>query len=74
MKITSHQLTASTLPANEQALSSCQTALDLKDRGDYEGALKAMSPLWTRIGERPDIGGLHQSVAAEVLLSVGILR
>jgi len=73
MKIASHQLKTSTLPANDQALSSCQTALDLKDRGDYEGALKAMSPFWTRIGERPNIGGLHESVASEVLLCVGIL-
>ena len=72
MKITS-KLNTSNLPANEQALRSCQTALDLKDRGDYEGARKAMSPLWMRIGERPDIEGLHHSVAAEVLLCVGIL-
>ncbi len=73
MKITSPKLAASQLNANEDALRRCQTALDLKDRGDYEGAREAMHPLWRRIEERPEIGGLYQSVAAEVLLSVGIL-
>jgi tetratricopeptide (TPR) repeat protein len=32
-----------------------------------------MRPLWQRMGERPEIEGLHPSVAAEVLLTVGIL-
>jgi tetratricopeptide (TPR) repeat protein len=32
-----------------------------------------MCPLWQRLGERPDIAGLYPSVAAEVLLCVGIL-
>jgi tetratricopeptide (TPR) repeat protein len=73
MKITSPRLGASHLTANELALIRCQTALELKDRGDYEGARKAMSPLWTSIGDRPDIEGLHQSIVAEVLLCVGIL-
>ncbi len=73
MKITLPKLQVSHRTANEEALLRCQSALDLKDRGDYEGSRKAMSPLWMRIGERPDIGGLHHSVAAEVLLCVGIL-
>lgn len=32
-----------------------------------------MHPVWKRIGERPETNGLHPSVAAEVLLCVGIL-
>lgn len=73
MKITSPRVQTSHLTANEDALVRCQAALDLKDRGDYEGARKAMSPLWRRIGEFPDIKGLYPSVSAEVLLCVGIL-
>jgi tetratricopeptide (TPR) repeat protein len=48
-------------------------ALELKDRGDYNAAQKVMGPLWLNVGERPVITGLHPSVSAEVLLSVGIL-
>ena len=73
MKIASFKLDASHLTANDAALRRCQTALDLKDKGDYEGARRAMGPLWTRIGERPALDGLHTSVSAEVLLCVGIL-
>jgi tetratricopeptide (TPR) repeat protein len=32
-----------------------------------------MRPLWGGVGERPELEGLHPSVAAEVLLRVGIL-
>ena len=73
MKITSPKLQTSHLTANEEALVRCQAALEMKDRGDYEGARTAMSPLWRRIGERPEIKGLYPSVCAEVLLCVGIL-
>jgi len=45
----------------------------MKDRGDYERALEAMRPLWKEVGIRPDVEGLYASVAAEVLLCVGIL-
>lgn len=73
MKITSPNLGASHLAANERALDSCQTALELKDKGKYERARNAMHPLWRRVGERPDTKGLHPSVCAELLLTVGIL-
>jgi tetratricopeptide (TPR) repeat protein len=45
----------------------------LKDKGDYEGAREAMGSLWSRVGERPEIGSLYPAVAAEVLLCVGVL-
>lgn len=73
MKMTSLKLNTSHLSANEEALLRCQTALDLKDREDYEGAQEAMRPLWIGFGERPETKGLYSSVTAEVLLCVGIL-
>jgi tetratricopeptide (TPR) repeat protein len=73
MKITSPRLDTSHLNANEEALLKCQTAYELKDKGDYEGAREVMSPFWERLGERPEIKRLHPSVSAEVLLCAGIL-
>jgi len=61
------------LKANEEALLRCRAALEHKDRGDYAGAQDVMRPLWTSVEERPKITGLDPSVAAEVLLCVGIL-
>lgn len=58
---------------NDAALLRCQTALDLKDKGDYAGAQEAIRPLWRRFVERPDLKALHPSVAAQVLLCSGIL-
>lgn len=73
MKITSLKFNTAHLSANEEALIRCQAALELKDKGDYEGARLAMGQLWQRVGERPEIGNLYPSVVAEVLLSVGVL-
>jgi len=61
------------MTANERALFRCQTALALKDKGDYAGAQQVMRPLWKRLGEHPNTEGLHSSVAAEVLFCAGIL-
>jgi tetratricopeptide (TPR) repeat protein len=73
MKITSSKLHTSHLTANDEALFRCRRALELKDKGSYEGAREAMGHLWTRVGESPETGGLYPSVVAEVLLCVGIL-
>lgn len=73
MKITSPKLETSHLTPSEEAQIRCQSALELKDKGDYEGTKEVMRPLWRRIGERPKTNGLHPSVAAEVLLCTGIL-
>jgi tetratricopeptide (TPR) repeat protein len=73
MKITSPKLHSSHLTANEEALLRCQSALELKEKGDFEGARRAMGPLWGRVGEHPELGRLYPSVAAEVLLCTGIL-
>ena len=73
MKITSPKSHASHLTRNEDALQKCQLALELKDRGNFDGSLDAMRPIWRKLGQRPAVEELHPSVAAEVLLCVGIL-
>ena len=73
MQITSRKTRTPRLSINEEALQACQKALELKDKGDYANAQKAMRHFWKRIGQRPDTGGLQPPVAAEVLLCVGIL-
>jgi tetratricopeptide (TPR) repeat protein len=73
MKITSPKINASHLPANEEAVLRCRKALELRDKGDFDGAQEVMRRLWRGIGKRPDTTGLHPTVVPEVLLCVGIL-
>lgn len=73
MKIASQKLQTSHLTPNDEALRRCQIALEQKDKEDYAGAHEAMRRLWRGVGERPQLEGLHAAVAAEVLLTVGIL-
>lgn len=73
MKMASPKLITARLNANDEALFRCKTALEQKDRCDSAGAMHTMRPLWKRVGERPKTTGLDASVAAEVLLCVGIL-
>ena len=73
MKIASRKPNTSDPSANDEALLRCKTALEQKDREDYAGAQKTMRPYWSRIGEPPNTAELDLSVAAEVLLCVGIL-
>jgi tetratricopeptide (TPR) repeat protein len=73
MRITSPNLNASHLSMNERALLRCQTALELRDKGDYASAREVIGPLWKRVGDPPDVKDLHASVAAEVLICVGVL-
>src|SRR5688500_9765328 len=72
MTITSPKLNTSHLTANEEALLRCQAALELKDKGNYQGTQEVMGNLW-KLGERPNVAGLGPPVAAEVLLCAGIL-
>lgn len=73
MKITSPKLDISQLNANDEALLRCRRALELRDKGDYDGAQEVMRRLWRGVGERPNTKGLEAVVAAEVLLCVGVL-
>ncbi|HYG80302.1 MAG TPA: tetratricopeptide repeat protein, partial [Pyrinomonadaceae bacterium] len=57
----------------ERARLRCQLAKELEDLGNYESARAVMGELWQRIGERPQLEGLDQHTAAEVLMRAGAL-
>jgi len=73
VRLASPKISISHLSANEEALLRCRTALEQYDREDHRGAQATMHRLWEGVGERPRTAGLHASVAAEVLLCVGVL-
>jgi len=73
MRTTSPKLDTSHLTANQEAELRCRTALEQKERGEYDGPLEVMFPLWKGIGHRPDTKGLSDAVSAEVFLTAGIL-
>lgn len=68
-----HQLETKTLSRDQRAELRCQLAKGYEDTGDYEAARQVMSELWLHLGDRPNVDGLAQSTAAEVLLRVGVL-
>lgn len=61
------------LTENERAVLRCRVAADLTHRGQYDAARKALGHLWRGVGERPNVEGLDESTAAQVLLQVGAL-
>ena len=71
--VTLAKLDSSRLTLNESARLRCEAALELKDKGEYDRARDVMRPFWPHFGERPNTAGLHASIAAELLLVVGIL-
>ena len=73
MRTASPKLDISHLTPNERAELRCRTALELKDRGEYDAARQAMFPLWKGIGSRPNTKGLDRDVVPHVLLCAGIL-
>lgn len=68
-----HQTNDRKLNLDERVRLRCQQAQELKEKGDYEGARRAMSEVWERVGERPQLEGLDQETRAEVLLCAGTL-
>lgn len=62
-------------PTGECSLISiqCAAAERLEEQTRYAEARKVLSDRWTRVGERPDLRGLDQRSAAELLLRVGSL-
>jgi tetratricopeptide (TPR) repeat protein len=73
MRTASPKLDLSHLTPNEQAELRCHTALELKDKGEYDAAREAMFPLWKGIGSRPNTKGLDKDAVPRVLLCAGIL-
>lgn len=69
----SQRLDDPALDPNERAFLRCRIASEMEQAGDYEAARLAMSGLWERVGERPQLDGLEPQVAAEVLLRAGSL-
>src|SRR5215207_5669373 len=61
------------LTADERAALRAQVAADLIHKGQYEAAREALSELWRGTGERPNLEGLKEKTAAEVLLQAGVL-
>jgi tetratricopeptide (TPR) repeat protein len=48
-------------------------AADFTHRGQHDAAREALGELWRGVGERPNVEGLDERTAAEVLLQVGAL-
>lgn len=61
------------LTTDERALLRCRVAADLTHAGQYEKARGALGELWRGVGERPNVEGLEERTAAEVLLQAGVL-
>jgi tetratricopeptide (TPR) repeat protein len=61
------------LTTDERAMIRCRVAAELIHAGQYEGAREALGELWRRVGERPNVEGLGERTAAEVLLQAGVL-
>src|SRR5688572_27711478 len=61
------------LTADERALLRSQVAADLIHKGQYKAACESLGELWQGVGERPNVEGLAQRTAAEVLLQAGVL-
>jgi tetratricopeptide (TPR) repeat protein len=61
------------LTTDERAVIRCRVAADLIHAGQYEAARESLGELWRGEGERPNVEGLGESTAAEVLLQVGAL-
>ncbi|HWS89297.1 MAG TPA: hypothetical protein VN282_20150, partial [Pyrinomonadaceae bacterium] len=61
------------LTADERATLRAQVAADLIHKGRYEAAREALGELWRGVGERPNVEGLGDRAAAEVLLQAGVL-
>jgi tetratricopeptide (TPR) repeat protein len=61
------------LTPDKRVLLRCQLAADLIHAGQYEAAREALGAFWRGVGVRPDVEGLAESLAAEVLLQVGKL-
>jgi tetratricopeptide (TPR) repeat protein len=67
------ELDDASLTADERALLRCRVAADFIHAGQYGKARETLGELWRGTGERPNVEGLEESTAAEVLLQAGVL-
>lgn len=67
------ELENTNLSVSARAEVRCEAAKALEYKGEYEKARKLLSDYWPRISERPNLAGLDQTTAAEVLLRAGVL-
>jgi tetratricopeptide (TPR) repeat protein len=67
------ELDSPSLTTDERAAVRCRVAADLIQAGRYEAAREALGELWGGEGRRPDVSGLGEGAAAEVLLQAGAL-
>lgn len=68
-----HQIHDPNISNDERAVLRCRLAKQLEEVGNYEAAREAMGELWSGIGTGPNVEGLNQWAAAEVLLRAGTL-
>src|SRR5919205_47811 len=61
------------LSVNAHAELCCEAAKLLEYKGEYEQARKLLIDYWARVGERPNVAGLDQTTAGELLLRAGVL-
>lgn len=61
------------LSVNKRAELSCEAAKEYEDKGEYEQARAMLREFWRRVGARPNIAGLEDNAAAELLLRAGVL-
>jgi tetratricopeptide (TPR) repeat protein len=61
------------LSVSERVQRCCEATRDLENKGEYEKAQKVLRDYWPRIGEAPDLTGLEENTAAELLLRAGVL-
>lgn len=61
------------LPVAERADLSCRIAKQLEKAGEYEAAREALDEFWPKQDAAPNVPGLDQAAAAEVLLRIGAL-
>ena len=61
------------LTTDERATLRAQVTADLIHKRRYEDARESLGELWRGVGERPNVEGLGEKTAAEVLLQAGVL-
>lgn len=67
------QLADPSLAEEERVLLRCEIAADLTRVGRHEAACEVLGELWGGVGVRPDVSGLSDATAAEVLWRCGSL-